>query len=375
MLRYRTHGLGARLAATLLALVASLALCAAAHAQKNTKPISRKGLVEAVKLNGLSTPEFVQFIERRGVDFQMTSDAEQELKGVGARPEVIEAARVNYRPLATATNTPPSSGASYTPTKPHTPTGQPVPSGPPLSKAEVVTMLQAGSPSSRVEQFVEARGVTFSLTPETTNEIKAAGGDRSLIGAITEKSPTSNAGVASAIPDTTPSGPSYDDYIDKVSSSISYNDWNGAINYARQAIQLDQSQPLAYQLLGTILLYGRQDINGAEQAMRAAIERGGSAVFHVYHDHNGNFTQYCEGSFFVNKGGVSFKANDGQDTFETVDTNIKEAKTNGFVGANIGAFHIKPVQKINGRDNFNFAPGSQNRGESMLIIRLIQNYQ
>ncbi len=112
--------------------------------------------------------------------------------------------------------------------------------------------------------------------------------------------------------------------------------------------------------------------------MRAAIERGGAAAFHVYHDHNsayGEYTwEYCEGSFFVTKAGVSFKANDGRDTFDAEDSNIKEAKVNGFVGSEVGAFHIKPVQRINGRDNFNFAPNTRNKAESQLIIRLIQGY-
>jgi hypothetical protein len=108
--------------------------------------------------------------------------------------------------------------------------------------------------------------------------------------------------------------------------------------------------------------------------MRAAIERGGAAAFHVYHDHDGAFNSYCEGSFFVTKTGVSFKANDGRDTFDAEDSNIKETKTNAFMGAQLGAFHVKPVQKINGRDNFNFAPGTRNKAESQLIIRLISGY-
>src|SRR2546430_323665 len=60
--------------------------------------------------------------------------------------------------------------------------------------------------------------------------------------------------------------------------------------------------------------------------------------------------------------------------FETEDSNIKEAKVNAFVGSEVGAFHIKPLQKINGRDNFNFAPLSRSRVESDLIIRLIKSY-
>ena len=118
----------------------------------------------------------------------------------------------------------------------------------------------------------------------------------------------------------------------------------------------------------------RAVLSTAEQARRAAIERGGAAAFHVYHDHDGAFNTYCEGSFFVTQTGVSFKANDGRDTFDADDSNIKEAKTNAFMGAQYGAFHVKPVQKINGRDNFNFAPNTRQKAESQLIIRLIQGY-
>src|SRR5207253_2492629 len=118
--------------------------------------------------------------------FEMTSDAEQELRSVGARPEVIEAARDNYREPAVASTS--SQPAHTTTTQPHSNTGAPVPSGPPLSKSEIVTMLQGGIASSRVEQFVEVRGVNFAVTPQITAEIKSAGGDRSLLGAITEKS-------------------------------------------------------------------------------------------------------------------------------------------------------------------------------------------
>lgn len=364
-------------ALALTSLAAAL-LSNAPHAQTK-KPISRQGLVNAVKINGLSTTELVGEIRTRGVAFEMTSDAEQELHSVGARPEVIEAARSNYRAAATMTaSTQPSHTSS---TQPHANTGAPVPAGPPLSKSEIVTMLQGGIPSSRVEQFVEVRGVNFSVTPPITAEIKSAGGDRSLIGAITEKST-----AQSSDPDggsdspfgggktTNPGTPDYDDYIDRVSSSWSAQDWNSAIGYAQQAAQLDPAQPRAYQLLGTMLLYARNDYAGAEQAMRAAIERGGSAAFIVYHDHTGNFSEYCQGTFFITKTGVSFKADNGVDTFETNDSNIKEAKTNGFVGSQLGAFHIKPIEQINGRGNFNFAPNTRNKAEAQMIIRLISAY-
>jgi hypothetical protein len=368
---------------TFIALAAACAalLFAGAAATQTKKPITKQGLMNAVKINGLTTRELVQQIERRGVDFEMSSSDESDLQGVGARPEIIEAARSNYRP-AVAAAAPPRTTTAPPRTTTTTGTAANVPAGPPLSKAEIVTMLQGGIPAARVEQFVEKRGVNFQVTPDVAREITAAGGNRSLVGAITEKSTTE---VASNTPgNDSPFGPSsgtpnnnapdYDDLIDRANSAASSQDWNGAIRYAQQAAQLDPQQPTAYSILGTMALYYSQNVSTAEQAMRAAIERGGAAAFHVYHDHSGSFNDYCEGSFFVTKTGVSFKANDGRDTFDAEDSNIKEAKVNGFVGSQFGAFHIKPVQKINGRDNFNFAPNTRSKAESQLIIRLISGY-
>jgi hypothetical protein len=371
----------AKVFAVTLAACAALVFSTAARMQAK-KPISRQGLVNAVKINGLTTQELVGQIERRGVDFEMTADAEQELQSVGARPEVIEAARSNYRPASVA----PATNYNTTPARPAntTPSDANVPDGPPLSKGEIVTMLQGGIASARVEQFVEKRGVNFQVTPEVAREITTAGGTRSLVGAITEKSTADTASngdsgnggspFGPATVESRNTGPSYDDLIDRSNSSAAANDYAGALRYAAQAAQLDPKQPTAYSIVGWIALYYNHDVNSAEQAMRAAIERGGSAAFHVYHDHDGGFTQYCEGSFFVTKTGVSFKANDGRDTFEAENTNIKEARVNALMGAQVGAFHIKPVQKINGRDNFNFAPFTRSKAESDLIIRLIKAY-
>ena len=360
-----------------LALVA-LMLSAGASAQSN-KPISRKGLVDSVRINGLPTPELVRIIERRGVDFEMTADAESELRRVGARPEIIETARSNYRaPRAT---TPATSNVSR-PAANTNPVNASVPAGPPLGKSEIITMLQAGASPARVEQFVEARGVNFQMTPEIAREVNAAGGNRSLVGAITERATAVETASSNSSfgrddddhDDGADAAPAYDDFIDRANSAISVNDFAGAIRHLQQAAQFDPSQPTAYSMLGTLVLYFQQDVGSAERAMRAALERNGAAAFHVYHDHDGSFNNFCEGSFFVTRTGVSFKANDGQHTFETADSNIKEAKTNAFVGAQYGAFHIKPVQKINNRDNFNFAPLSRQKAESQLLLRLIQAY-
>jgi len=367
------------LTATLFSLGALLALLSHSSGLAQTKrPITKKGLLEAVQINGLTTKELVVRIQQRGVDFELTSDDEADFRRAGARPEIISTARENYRPAAVAVaapTRPPATNASPG-NNPKTPRPANVPDGPPLAKNEIITLLQSGAPPARVEQFVEKRGVSFSVTPEIAREITAAGGTRSLVGAITEKSTaeTSSDDSPSVFGNTRDEGPDYDDLTDRALASMKASDFNGAVRLLQQAVSLDASKPTAYQLLGINMLYAQQNIPAASQAMRAAIERGGAAVFRVYHDHDGAFNDFCEGSFFVTKTSVSFKADNGNDTFEAEDSNIKEAKTNSFVGAAVGAFHIKPKTKINGKDNFNFAPFTKQKAESQLLISMIQNF-
>lgn len=341
-------------------------------------------ILKVVRLNALSTKEIVLAIQRRGVSFQMTPDVEAEFRAVNAPAEVIEALRANYRPAsAPAAPTATSSPARSTGRTPSN-----VPGGPPLGKNEIITLLQNGVAAARVEQVVEARGVDFQLTPEITRQIMAAGGTRSLVGAISEKSNApsqpsvdstgSNSGIRSN------SGPNYDDLTDQATATIAaaltasdVTSANYAVNLLQQALRLDPSRPTAYQLLGYLQLYGFHNISLAEQSMRAAIERGGSAVFYVYHDDGGVFTSYCQGSFFVSKTSVSYKASNGSHAFETEKSKIQEAKLNSLVGAYLAAFHLKVTLNEGGKDKsktFNFAPATRSKAESNLVVNLIRSY-
>ena len=365
------------LAAFLLAALALLACADAARAQAK-KPISKDGLVKAVRINGLSTAELIQEIRTRGVAFEMTADAEQELRSVGARPEVIEAARENFRPTA-STPVVNSGGRG----------NSNVPKGPPLSKGEIVTMLQAGSPSAKVEQFVEARGVNFQSNAQVAREIKAAGGTNSLVGAVASNyvapgsRPPATGGRVVTPPPVAHRGPDYDDLTDQATAAYYEKDAARASQLLQQAVALDPSQPRAYQLLGFTQLYLQNNISAAEANMRKAIELGGSASFRVFHDHaNGSFNSTCAGTLFVTKTNITYKADDGVDTFETEDTGIREIKTNNFAGGAFGvmlggkdrgAFHIK-VRRASDTKNYNFAPLTEKRGESELIIKLVQGY-
>lgn len=140
-----------------------LVLSCAGWSQPANGPISRKGLVDALKIGGLSVQELTQFVEKRGVDFQLDADGERELRSAGAQNELIDAVKKNFRGAA------------------------PAPAAAPLAKSEILTLLQVGTPPTRIEQLIETRGVSFQATPDIAREIEAAGGNASLIEAIRRK--------------------------------------------------------------------------------------------------------------------------------------------------------------------------------------------
>ncbi|HEX8338131.1 MAG TPA: hypothetical protein VF621_15545, partial [Pyrinomonadaceae bacterium] len=263
-----------------------------------------------------------------------------------------------------------------------------VPAGPPLSKSEIVTMLQAGTPPARVEQFVERRGVSFQSNAQAAREIKAAGGTNSLVGAVASAyvapGRTRPAGPGPARPaPVVAKGPDYDDLTDQATAAYDARNAGLATELLTRAIAMDAAQPRAYQLLGFTQLYLQDNIGEAERNMRKAIELGGSASFRVFHDHaNGSFKETCAGTLFVTKTNVTFKADDGRDTFEAEDANVREIKTNNLAGGafgallggkDLGAFHIK-VKRDRDTKNYNFAPLTKKRNESELIISLVKAY-
>lgn len=273
----------------------ALLLFPAGAAAQAKKPITRDGLVKAVRINGLSTSELLQQIQSRGVAFRMTPDAEAELRAAGARPEVIAAARSNYRPGAV---------------------------------------------------------------------VAGGGGKRPPAG-------------------TSRRGPDYDELTDQATAAYDARDVSRTTQLLQQAIQLNPQHPRAYQLLGFTQLYLQSNLGEAEKNMRKAIELGGSASFRVFHDHlNGTFNQTCAGTLFVTRTNVTFRADDGRDTFEAADGLIKEIKTNKVSGGafgvllgskNIGAFHIK-VRFGNDSRNYNFAPLTSKKSEAELIISLVKAF-
>jgi hypothetical protein len=351
-------------------MVAAAAL--SVTAQYKGTPATKDGLIKALRSHQFQTRDFVNLIQNNGVDFQVTPDVEQELVAAGARPQMIAAAKSNYRAPAVATTTK-IQGSQTAPTG--TQLGKP--KGEAMSKTEIISLLSNGVADERVRANVEARGVNFKTTPSDKQEIRAAGGSVALSNLVEQSylnpyegnAQTSNVPSAQTV--------SYDDLINLAVQQIGVANYAAAGQTLDKAITLDPSQPRAYQVVGTTLLYGGGDLATAEKFMRKAIELGGSAVFRVYHDDDGVFNTVCTGSLFVAKDTVRYESDDNRHTFETSTADIKNAKMQGGFRqalnnkAYVGSFNIKLNSSDKDSKNYNFAPGSGKQAESSLILRLI----
>jgi hypothetical protein len=86
------------LVAVCLALFAFAGASAFAQSTSSgAKPITLKGLEDALKIGGLQDSELIGQIQSRGVDFILTPQITDALRGLGASAAVIQAVGANYR--------------------------------------------------------------------------------------------------------------------------------------------------------------------------------------------------------------------------------------------------------------------------------------
>ena len=342
----------------ILPVIAITLLCSAAFGQYKGAPVKKEKLVNVLKSRQLQTREIVAVIKSNGVDFEISGPVESELVVAGARPEVIAAARANYRAPAVLPK----------------PGPQPTFTGQPLTKDAIVTLLQNGVADLQVRKNVQQRGVSFKPSVVDKADIKKAGGSVALVTLI-DGSYAVQPGPA---PVDTGGGGSdkYNNLIDQ--AVVQYDtakDTTAAISTLQIAVNADPAEARAYQQLGYMYLYGQKNFTEAEKYMKLAIERGGSAVFRVFHDHDGLFTTTCQGSLFVAKDTVRFESDDNKHTFETPDESIKSIKMNSmltsFFKIKSGSFNFKLKTGETESKNYNFAPLTDNALESKMIIRLI----
>jgi hypothetical protein len=142
--------------AMLLAVfISTLSLPGLATQAQVKKPISETGLVEALRIGGLTVSELVREVQQRGVNFKLTGEIEMKLRRAGATAALIRAVGANYRVQTAPVN--PERGAAVPPAKPAAP--------PPVETPRVALglVVQDLSPSlAAMLGLGEARGVLVS---------------------------------------------------------------------------------------------------------------------------------------------------------------------------------------------------------------------
>ncbi len=68
-------------------------------AQKNYigDPVTKNGLLDVLRSRQFKTSDIIEVINEQGVEFRLTAELQSELQKAGARSELIEAVRRNYR--------------------------------------------------------------------------------------------------------------------------------------------------------------------------------------------------------------------------------------------------------------------------------------
>ena len=355
-------------------IIGSLA-CAAVFAQQYTGlPVTKVRLMTALKTKSVQTAQIVDSINKFGVDFEVTSSIESELVAAGARPQVIDAARSNYRQATVANNTSKKPAAS---------SGE---ASAAVSKDRLIKVLKTKSMTNgAILDIVENNGVDFQTTSAVEKELSVAGASPALITAVKnayrgDRAAVETPTVAAASNPSNRYQTLVDGALDTYNRDVNANMPAGsagrlqAIQMLTDAALLQPNNPVAYQQLGYMTLYGTQNgFTAAENNFKKAIELGGSAVLRVYHDHNGVFTESCNGSLYISKDNVRFESDDNKHTFDVKDDDIKQVKTNSSF---IKVFQTKPgsykiVLKSGDNKNFNFAPLTGSNDESKMVVRLI----
>lgn len=160
-----------------------------------------------------------------------------------------------------------------------------------------------------------------------------------------------------------PGAETYDGLVQAAIKASRQNGYAQAAQLLNRAVAMEPNNPKAYDKLGELDLYYLNQIGPALQNYQAAIAHGGTATFHVAHDHStGNFTTSCKGWLYVSKTQVRYQAFDSIHHFMAPRSEIREFKKNRFT-VNLGnraavdlkAFHIKLADG----KNYNFAPTSR----------------
>lgn len=258
--------------------------------------------------------------------------------------------------------------------------------GAPVQKERLLRVLQSKQLQTRhIVAIINSNGVDFQITPAIRKELIAAGARPAVIQAAlgnyrgVSKSNAAlgkvrdNKSIGGKSPTTSIIPPSYDDLLDQ---AMRYHKQTAnpeeAMRVLREAALLEPENPLTYQMIGFVYLYGLNDFAYAEKSMRDTIRLGGSAVFRVNHDDDGKFTRMCEGSLYISRDGVRFESDSNAHTFETSKKNVSKINIDSL---STPLWDKRSVYQIvlragKNRAKFRFAPLTGKKTESEMVERL-----
>jgi len=255
--------------------------------------------------------------------------------------------------------------------------------GAPVKKNRLVQAIRSRQLQTRdIVTIINTNGVDFRLTPENKKSLVAAGARPEIIEAVSNNSrlPLKDNNVAAKVGKKNinrrnkSAPPDYDNLLDQAIYSFKdQKNSKGAVRLLENAAKVKPKNPAAYQMLGFVYLYGLNNYAQAEKSMRQSIINGGSAVFRVFHDDNGNFTDRCTGSLYVSQDTLRFESDDNAHTFETSTVNVDKIKLDDETTRFWKDHSVFKVFLKIGKDKakFKFAPLTGEQQESKMVERFI----
>jgi hypothetical protein len=262
--------------------------------------------------------------------------------------------------------------------------------GAPVKKERLVQAIRSRQFQTRdIVSIINSNGVDFRLTPEIRKSLISAGARPEVIQAVSSnprgslkddsvlaKNDNNRIRRNKSVPSNS-SKPALSNYEDLLSRAIySYKDQRnpkGAVSILQTATKARPQNPAAYQMLGFVYLYGLNNFSEAEKSMRESFMNGGSAVFRVFHDDNGKFTDRCTGSLFISKDTMRFESDDNTHTFETSAASIDKIRLDTESNRTWKKHSIFKVILKFGKEEakFRFAPLTGAEAESKMVERFI----
>lgn len=246
--------------------------------------------------------------------------------------------------------------------------------GAPVKKERLLKALRSKQlQTDDIVAVINSNGVDFALTPENRKALIAAGARPEVIQAVANNQRKTLNKNSTTAKTKTPEQ-NYEELVDR--AMYLYKEQKNptdAVRYLETAVKIKPNDAKAYQMLGFVNLYGLNNLTEAQKYMRESIVNGGSAVFRVYHDDNGNFTTRCSGSLYISPEKIRFESDDNTHTFETSTVNIEKIKfdrESTKVWKNYPIFKV--FLKIGGAEaKFRFAPINGKEAESNMAGQFI----